>query len=217
VREAVKLALQRDGHTVETAAGGNEAIQRWRTYRPDLILLDVMLPEVDGIEVCRHVRSEDSVPVIMLTARADPIDVVLGLESGADDYVVKPFETRVLLARIKAVLRRRGAAEPRVLRLGKLVIDTKAMTVTKGDSEIALSPTEFRVLTELARRPGQVFTREMLLERVWEYDFLGDSRLVDVCIQRLRSKIEDDPSAPKLIVTVRGAGYRASSGSNPRE
>src|SRR5215218_1889416 len=180
------MALEGDGHRVTTAATGDEAIERWRQHRPQLVLLDVMLPGKDGFEVCRAIRAHDQVPIIMLTARGDPIDIVVGLESGADDYVTKPFETRVLLARIKAVLRRqeRPPAEP-VLRFSEL-----------------------RLLLELARRPGQVFTRALLLERVWDYSYLGDSRLVDVCVQRLRGKVEDDPAHPTLVQTVRGVGYK---------
>ena len=192
-----------------TAATGDEAIERWRQHRPDLVLLDVMLPGKDGFDVCRAIRSSDQVPIIMLTAKSDPIDVVVGLESGADDYVTKPFETRVLLARIKAVLRRqeRPAAEP-VLRFGDLVIDPAGMAVTLKGVDLRLTPTELRLLLELARRPGQVFTRALLLERVWDYSYLGDSRLVDVCVQRLRGKVEEDPAHPTLVQTVRGVGYK---------
>ena len=209
VREAVAMALEGDGHRVTTAATGDEAVERWRQRRPDLVLLDVMLPGRDGFDVCRAIRAHDQVPIIMLTARSDPIDVVVGLESGADDYVTKPFETRVLLARIKAVLRRqeRSPGEP-VLRFGDLAIDPAGMTVTQGGVDLRLTPTELRLLLELARRPGQVFTRALLLERVWDYSYLGDSRLVDVCVQRLRSKVEADPSHPTLIQTVRGVGYK---------
>ncbi len=209
VREAVAMALEGDGHRVTTAATGDEAVERWRQHRPDLVLLDVMLPGRDGFDVCRAIRASDQVPIIMLTARSDPIDVVVGLESGADDYVTKPFETRVLLARIKAVLRRqeRSPGEP-VLRFGDLVIDAAGMTVTQGGVDVRLTPTELRLLLELARRPGQVFTRALLLERVWDYSYLGDSRLVDVCVQRLRGKVEADPSHPTLIQTVRGVGYK---------
>ena len=209
VREAVALALEGDGHRVQTAVSGEEALSRWRQSRPDLVLLDVMLPGTDGFEVCRQIRRDDQVPIVMLTARSDPIDVVVGLESGADDYVTKPFETRVLLARVKAVLRRQ-AREPldRELRVADLVVDPAAMTVTKDGVELHLTPTEFRLLHELARRPGQVFTRAVLLQQVWDYDYLGDSRLVDVCVQRLRGKVEDDPARPSLIQTVRGVGYK---------
>jgi DNA-binding response OmpR family regulator len=209
VREAVAMALEGGGHRVVTAATGDEAVERWRRHRPDLVLLDVMLPGRDGFDVCRAIRASDQVPIIMLTARSDPIDVVVGLESGADDYVTKPFETRVLLARIKAVLRRqeRAPGEP-VLHFGDLVIDPAGMTVTQRGEDLRLTPTELRLLLELARRPGQVFTRALLLERVWDYPYLGDSRLVDVCVQRLRSKVEADPSHPTLIQTVRGVGYK---------
>ncbi len=214
VREAVALALEGDGHRVETAVSGEEALSRWRQFRPDLILLDVMLPGTDGFEVCRQIRRDDQVPIVMLTARSDPIDVVVGLESGADDYVTKPFETRVLLARVKAVLRRQ-TREPqaRAVRVGDLVVDAAAMTVTKGGVPVHVTPTEFRLLQELVRRPGQVFTRALLLQLVWDYDYLGDSRLVDVCVQRLRAKVEDDPSHPTLIQTVRGVGYKLVPGA----
>ena len=207
--EAVAMALEGHGHQVDTAATGDEALDRWRRGRPDLVLLDVMLPGRDGLDVCREIRREDRVPIIMLTARSDPIDIVLGLESGADDYVTKPFETRVLLARIKAVLRR-GERDPdeHLLRYGDLTIDPAGMVVTKASQEVRLTRTEFRLLLELARRPGQVFTRTILLERVWDYGYLGDSRLVDVCVQRLRAKVETDPGEPTLIHTVRGMGYK---------
>jgi two-component system response regulator MtrA len=209
VREAVTLALEGDGHRVVTAGSGPEALDRWRAHRPQLVLLDVMLPGFDGLEVCKAIRAADQVPIVMLTARTDAIDVVLGLECGADDYVTKPFETRVLLARVKAVLRRqdRPTAEP-VMRFGDLAIDPAGMTVTRAGQELRLSPTELRLLLELARRPGQVFTRALLLERVWDYSYLGDSRLVDVCVQRLRAKVEADAAGPTLIQTVRGVGYK---------
>ncbi len=209
VREAVALALEGDGHRVQTAVSGDEALDRWRQARPDLILLDVMLPGTDGLSVCRTVRAADQVPIILLTARSDPIDVVVGLESGADDYVTKPFETRVLLARVKAVLRRQSRhPEEQVMRFGELSVDPAGMVVVHRGREVRLTPTELRLLLELARRPGQVFTRALLLERVWDYAYLGDSRLVDVCVQRLRAKVEDDPAEPVLIQTVRGAGYK---------
>ncbi|MDQ3641433.1 MAG: response regulator transcription factor [Actinomycetota bacterium] len=209
VREAVTMALEGDGHRVDTAVSGPEAIARWQRSRPDLILLDVMLPGADGLEVCRAVRREDQVPIVMLTAKADPVDVILGLEAGADDYVTKPFEGRVLLARVRAVLRRH-ARQPGegVIRYGEVVIDPVGMTVRKGGREVALTATELRLLIELARHPEQVRTRALLLERVWDYPYLGDSRLVDVCVQRLRAKVEDHPAQPRLIRTVRGLGYK---------
>ena len=209
VREAVTMALEGDGHRVETAVSGDEALDRWRRARPDLILLDVMLPGTDGLSVCRTVRRSDEVPIILLTARSDPIDVVAGLESWADDYVTKPFETRVLLARIRAVLRRQSRpSDTSVLHFGELAIDPAGMVVTLRGREVRLTPTELRLLLELAHRPGQVYTRALLLERVWDYSYLGDSRLVDVCVQRLRGKVEDDPAHPTLVQTVRGVGYK---------
>jgi len=209
VREAVSMALEGDGHRVDTAVSGDEALDRWRRSRPDLILLDVMLPGTDGLSVCRTVRRADEVPIILLTARSDPIDVVAGLESGADDYVTKPFETRVLMARIRAVLRRQARPpEEQVMRFGDLTIDPAGMVVTLREREVRLTPTELRLLLELARRPGQVLTRAGLLEAVWDYSYLGDSRLVDVCVQRLRAKVEGDPAEPVLIQTVRGVGYK---------
>ncbi len=209
VREAVAMALEGDGHRVETAVSGDEALDRWRRSRPDLLVLDIMLPGTHGLDVCRAIRRDDQVPIIMLTARADPIDVVLGLECGADDYVTKPFETQVLLARIRAVLRRYSRQpDEGVVRYGDLTIDPVGMEVKRGDRPVSLTPTELRLLLELARRPGQVFTRTLLLQRVWDYDYLGDSRLVDVCVQRLRAKVEEDPTRPSLIQTVRGVGYK---------
>ena len=211
IREVTSIGLEDAGFRVSTAADGDEGLQAFRSGHPDLVVLDVMLPRRDGFEVCRMIRSESSVPVIMLTARTDTIDVVVGLESGADDYVTKPFEMPVLVARIRSALRRaRGDDATESITLGDLTIDVVGHRVTSGPDEIELTPTEFRLLVELARRPQQVFTREMLLERVWGYDYLGDSRLVDVAVQRLRGKIEDDPSNPHLISTVRGVGYQAS-------
>jgi two-component system response regulator MtrA len=210
IREITRLGLQDAGFGVQTAADGEEALVRFRHDQPDLVVLDVMLPKRDGLDVCRTIRTESSVPVVMLTARGDAIDVVVGLESGADDYVTKPFEMPVLVARIRAALRRAQIMDPaETLTLGRLRIDVPGHRVTMNDNEISLSPIEFRLLLELARRPGQVFTREVLLDRVWGYSYLGDSRLVDVAIQRLRSKIEPDPDSSELIETVRGVGYRA--------
>lgn len=210
IREITKLGLAEAGFTVDTAADGEEALVRFRHDRPDLVVLDVMLPKRDGLEVCRAIRSDSAVPVVMLTARSDAIDVVVGLESGADDYVTKPFEMPILVARVRAALRRAQLTEPaEVVTLGPLHIDILGHRVTLHDHEIDLTPTEFRLLVELARRPQQVFTREMLLDRVWGYSYLGDSRLVDVAIQRLRAKLNEDGAAPNLIETVRGVGYRA--------
>ncbi len=211
IREITKLGLQAAGLSVDTAADGEEGLVRFRHDRPDLVVLDVMLPKRDGFEVCRAIRAESATPVVMLTARTDTIDVVVGLESGADDYVTKPFEMPELVARIRAALRRARHDEPsETLSLGDVAIDVLGHVATRDGDELRLTPTEFRLLVELARRPGQVFTREILLELVWGYDYLGDSRLVDVAVQRLRAKIETDPAHPQLIETVRGVGYRAS-------
>ena len=213
IREITTIGLRREGYEVVTAGDGAEGLERWRADRPDLVLLDVMLPRLDGLEVCRAIRRESTVPIVMVTARGDTIDIVVGLESGADDYVRKPFEMPELVARIRAALRRRTApagAPEDVLRLGSLRIDVAGRTVQRDRGEIPLTRTEFDLLVELARRPGQVFTRDVLLDRIWGYDYLGDSRLVDVAVGRLRSKIEADPAAPELVLTVRGSGYKAS-------
>ena len=213
IREVTALGLRASGFEVTTAADGAEGLDRWRADGPDLVLLDVMLPKLDGLEVCRAIRREATTPIVMLTARADTIDVVVGLESGADDYVRKPFEMPELIARVRAALRRHqaaaGAGEMAIIALGPLRIDTAGRTVQRDGVEVALTRTEFDLLTELAAHPGQVFTREVLLDHVWGYDYLGDSRLVDVAIGRLRSKVETDPANPALVVTVRGAGYKA--------
>ncbi len=210
--EGLRFNLVAEGYEADVVDNGEAALDRLvgvDRQHYDVVVLDVMLPGKDGFEVCRAIRAHDQVPIIMLTARSDAIDIVVGLESGADDYVTKPFETRVLLARIKAVLRRqeRPPAEP-VLRFGDLAIDPGGMAVTRAGVDLHLTPTELKLLLELARRPGQVFTRALLLERVWDYSYLGDSRLVDVCVQRLRGKIEDDPAHPTLVQTVRGVGYK---------
>jgi len=218
IREVTGLGLRAAGFEVETAADGVEALERWRAGNPDLVLLDIMLPRLDGLEVCRAIRREATTPIVMLTARGDTIDVVVGLESGADDYLRKPFEMPELVARIRAALRRRGHDVPgggppvEAIRLGPLRIDPSGRSVDRDGHEVQLTRTEFDLLHELARRPGQVFTRELLLDRIWGYDYLGDSRLVDVAIGRLRAKVEVDPAAPELILTVRGAGYKAARG-----
>jgi DNA-binding response OmpR family regulator len=209
IREIASLGLEQAGFRVTSSGDGREGLLQFRQSVFDLVVLDVMLPSLDGFEVCREIRKDDQTPIVMLTARADLHDVVVGLELGADDYVTKPFELPELVARIKAVLRR-SAAEPgdRVIAVDGLEIDPAGFTVRRGQEEIALTATEFKLLLELARRPKQVFTRELLLELVWNYDYLGDSRLVDAAVQRLRAKIEADPKEPKLIRTVRGVGYR---------
>ncbi len=214
IREVTALGLRAAGFTVATAADGVEGLDRWRAERPDLVLLDVMLPRLDGLEVLRAIRREATTPVVVLTARADTIDVVVGLESGADDYVKKPFEMPELVARVRAALRRRAPADAleatgQAVVLGGLRIDPAGRTALLDGREVALTRTEFDLLLELARQPGRVVSREALLDRVWGYDFLGDSRLVDVAVGRLRAKVEADPAEPALIVTVRGAGYKA--------
>jgi two-component system response regulator MtrA len=209
IQTLLQYPLRRDGYEVVAAMDGREALDLFAAQRFDLVVLDVMLPSLDGFEVCREIRKESQTPIVMLTARSDLHDVVVGLELGADDYVTKPFELPELIARIKAVLRR-SAAEPddHVISVDGLEIDPGAFTVRRKGEEIPLTATEFKLLLELARRPKQVFTRELLLELVWNYDYLGDSRLVDAAVQRLRAKIEADPKEPKLIRTVRGVGYR---------
>jgi len=209
IRETTALRLAGAGLRVTTAADGREALLRFRQEPFDLVLLDLMLPELDGYEVCREIRRTSRVPIVMLSARSDTVDVVVGLELGADDYVTKPFEPAELVARVRAALRRASAeAGDASIVAGDLVIDPAGFRATKAGRELELTATEFRLLHELARRPGQVFTRELLLERVWNYEYLGDSRLVDVAVQRLRAKIEDDPHRPALVRTVRGVGYR---------
>ena len=209
IREIVSIGLKAAGFRVATAMDGRQGLASARSGGFDAVILDVMLPSLDGFEVCREIRKFSRVPVVMLTARTDLIDVVVGLESGADDYVKKPFELPELIARLRAVLRRAAApAEDTLLAVGRLEIDPAGFTVRRDGIEVSLTATEFRLLVELARRPGQVFTRELLLQRVWDYEYLGESHLVDVAIQRLRAKVEDDPAHPTLIKTVRGVGYR---------
>ena len=209
IREITELGLRQAGFRVTSARDGREALIHFRNEPYDLVVLDLMLPTLDGYEVCREIRKESRVPIVMLSARSDTVDVVVGLELGADDYVRKPFEMSELVARARAALRRAAEApsEP-VISVDDLEIDPAGFRVRKAGEDVGLTATEFKLLLELARRPGQVFTRELLLERVWNYEYLGDSRLVDIAVQRLRAKIEDDAKQPKLIVTVRGVGYR---------
>ncbi len=211
IREVTAIGLRNAGFTVETASDGQAGLDRFRAEAFDLVLLDVMLPRLDGLEVCRAIRRTSMTPVVMLTARADTLDVVIGLEAGADDYVKKPFEVPELVARVRAALRRAGRQpdDAERLHLGPLTIDLAGRTVARNGHDIPLTRTEFDLLVELARHVGQVLSRDVLLDRIWGYDYLGDSRLVDVAIQRLRAKVEGAPATPELIVTVRGAGYKA--------
>ena len=208
VRRGLQLALSRHGHHVRTAETGEDGLREFGSPTPDLVVLDLMLPGIDGFEVCRRIRAAGPVPVIMLTARGDDFDVVGGLEAGADDYVVQPAQPSVLDARIRAVLRRGASSPGDVREHGGLRIDATSLTVSRDGEPVALTPTELRGRLTLSRAPGRVFSRQQLLEEVWEHDYLGDSRLVDNCVQRLRAKIEADPAAPEYVQTVRGFGYR---------
>lgn len=211
--EMIGIVLRAEGFDPVFCADGALAVQEWRSQRPDLVLLDLMLPGMDGIEVCRQIRAESGVPVIMLTARGDTADVVHGLEVGADDYIIKPFNPKELIARIRARLRPNPLTSNGVLRVGDLELDIDAHEVRRGDEVINLTPLEFQLLAALAAKPQQVFSREMLLDQVWGYQYKADTRLVNVHVQRLRAKVEFDPDNPKVVLTVRGVGYRAGSTS----
>jgi DNA-binding response OmpR family regulator len=210
IRTAVKMALEDEGWTVEETASGEEAIDAFGREPADVVLIDIMLSGMDGFELCRSLRRSSDVPIVMVTARADTHDVVAGLEAGADDYLTKPFAPKELSARIRALLRRARPTTPGHARLtfGDLEIIPDEGKVVLGGRELHLTKTEFRLLCELASNPGRVFSREMLLDRVWGYGYFGDGRLVDVHVRRLRTKVEIDPANPRHVVTVRGLGYR---------
>ena len=209
--EMLTIVLRNEGFDTFVCETGDQAMADFHEYKPDLVLLDLMLPGKDGIDVCREIRAESGVPIVMLTAKNDTIDVVVGLESGADDYIVKPFKPKELVARIRARVRRFDEPGPESLTMGDLSIDVAGHTVTRGAGQILLTPLEFDLLVCLARKPWQVFTREVLLEQVWGYRHAADTRLVNVHVQRLRSKVEHDPENPEIVVTVRGVGYKAGS------
>ena len=214
VREGVELGLRRRGHEVRGAATGEAGLALLGEFRPDLVLLDLMLPGMNGVQVCRRIREDSQLPIIMLTARGDDFDVVIGLEAGADDYIVKPARTEVIEARIRAVLRRieePGGGRPAVEFHGELAIDRAGLAVAKAGTRIALAPSELKLLLHLSAAPEQVFSRQQLLEHVWEHSYHGDARLVDACVKRLRTKMSEPPRAPRYIHTVRGFGYRFSA------
>ena len=207
--EMLGIVLRGEGFEPVFCADGATAVQAFRETQPDVILLDLMLPGMGGIDVCRAIRLESGVPIVMLTAKSDTVDVVVGLESGADDYIVKPFKPKELVARIRARVRRHDDAPSAGLTIGDVTIDVVGHTVSRGGRVVALTPLEFDLLVCLARRPGQVFTREVLLQEVWGYRHAADTRLVNVHVQRLRAKIEHDPERPEIVLTVRGVGYKA--------
>jgi two-component system response regulator MtrA len=209
--EMLTIVLRQEGFDSRMCFRGDEALDEFRDFKPDVVLLDVMLPGKDGIDVCKEIRAESGVPIVMLTAKGDTVDVVVGLESGADDYVVKPFKPKELVARIRARVRRFDAATHETLKIGDLTIDVAGHVVSRDGEPINLTPLEFDLLLCLARKPWQVFTREVLLEQVWGYRHAADTRLVNVHVQRLRSKVEHDPEHPEIVVTVRGVGYKAGT------
>jgi two-component system response regulator MtrA len=207
--EMLGIVLRGEGFEPVFCSDGAQAVQAFRDSRPDIVLLDLMLPGMDGIDICRAIRQDSGVPIVMLTARGDTVDVVVGLEAGADDYIVKPFKPKELVARIRARVRRYEDSSTANLAIGDLTIDVNAHTVTRAGLPLALTPLEFDLLVCLAKKPGQVFTREVLLQEVWGYRHAADTRLVNVHVQRLRAKIEDDPDQPEVVLTVRGVGYKA--------
>ncbi|MFE4636651.1 response regulator [Streptomyces sp. NPDC056773] len=211
IREGVGLGLRRRGHDVSAAETGEEGLELLSSFHPELVLLDLMLPGINGVQVCRRIRETSQVPIIMLTARGDDFDIVVGLEAGADDYIVKPARTEVIEARIKAVLRRLSepsGGRPDVEFHGELAVDRAGLTVAKNGERLPLAPSEIKLLLHLSASPEQVFSRQQLLEYVWDHSYHADARLVDACVRRLRHKIEDPDAAPRYIQTVRGFGYR---------
>jgi len=212
IRELVQMSLEDEGYVVDTATDAEEALEAIRRNAPDLLLLDVMLPGMNGFDLTREIRRSSSLPIILVTAKTDTIDKVVGLEAGADDYVMKPFDMPELVARMRALLRRVHADDesPRALRIGPVEVRPEEGIVKLNDEPVSLTRTEFRLLTTLASKPGRVFSREQLLQEVWGYDYFGDARLVDVHIKRLRAKVELDPHDPKIVQTVRGMGYKVS-------
>ena len=209
--EMIGIVLRAEGFDPVFCADGARAFDAFIASQPDLVLLDLMLPGKDGIEVCAEIRAESGVPVIMLTAKSDAADIVRGLESGADDYVVKPFNPKELVARIRTRLRPVSVTTSGNLTVGDLVLDVAGHEVRRGSTKINLTPLEFELLLALAMKPQQVFTRDMLLEQVWGYHYKADTRLVNVHVQRLRAKVEEDPDNPRIVMTVRGVGYRAGA------
>jgi two-component system response regulator MtrA len=207
--EMLTIVLRNEGFEPLVCPTGDRALAMVREHRPDLVLLDLMLPGKDGIDVCREIRGESGVPIVMLTAKGDTVDVVLGLESGADDYVMKPFKPKELVARVRARLRRNDDEPAEMLSIADIDIDVPAHKVTRQGEQISLTPLEFDLLVALARKPRQVFTRDVLLEQVWGYRHPADTRLVNVHVQRLRAKVEKDPENPQVVLTVRGVGYKA--------
>lgn len=207
--EMLGIVLRGEGFEPTFCTDGAGAVQAFRDTRPDVVLLDLMLPGMDGVDVCRAIRAESGTPIVMLTAKNDTVDVVLGLESGADDYIVKPFKPKELVARLRARIRRTEEPGFGTLQIGDLTIDVAGHSVKRGDAVIPLTPLEFDLLVCLARKPWQVFTREVLLQEVWGYRHAADTRLVNVHVQRLRAKIEHDPEHPQIVLTVRGVGYKA--------
>ena len=207
--EPLAFLLEREGYEPTICADGLVAVAEFDRNGTDLVLLDLMLPGIDGIDVCRQIRTESGVPIVMLTAKSDTVDVVLGLESGADDYIVKPFKSKELIARVRARLRRTDDPAPEMLQIVDVEIDVAGHSVKRNGRPVSLTPLEFDLLVALARKPRQVFTREVLLEQVWGYRHAADTRLVNVHVQRLRAKIEKDPEHPEIVVTVRGVGYKA--------